>query len=147
LPAGGSDWVEWHRQYDDPGAPLARRRRIVATEIDAWLDAHPTGPIQLTSICAGQGRDLLPTLAARAETGRIDVYLVELDSDNARFARESGAGLDLGGFEADDRGIANPQRAGGDRDLDPEPAPARPDAGDPALVRPGRLRGAGVPRP
>ncbi len=99
MPAGGRDWVEWHRQYDDPTAPLARRLAIVTAEIEAWLDANPTRPIQVTSICAGQGRDLLPALAERRETRRIDVCLVELDPDNARLARRLGAEIDLGGFE------------------------------------------------
>lgn len=99
MPAGDSDWVEWHRSYDDPGEPLARRLRIVTAEIEAWLDAHPDGPAAITSICAGQGRDLLGALARRDDTRRIAVGLIELDPDNARSARERAAGIDLRGFE------------------------------------------------
>ena len=93
------DWVDWHRQYDDPAAPLARRREIVAAEVGSWLDAHPSVPITVLSICAGQGRELLPALARRGDADRIDARLVELDPDNARLARAAGAGLGLRRFE------------------------------------------------
>jgi hypothetical protein len=99
VPADGRDWVEWHRPYDDPSTALARRLGIVTTAIGDWLDGRPQGPVAMTSICAGQGRDLLGALAGREDTRRIEACLVELDPGNARLARERGGEIDLGGFE------------------------------------------------
>src|SRR5690242_4741082 len=52
------DWVQWHRGYDDPLHPLARRLEIVVGLIRRQLDTAPAGPIRVLSLCAGDGRDL-----------------------------------------------------------------------------------------
>ena len=93
-----SDWYGWHAAYDEPGSPLERRLRIVRGHIGAWL-AERSGPVRVVSACAGQGRDLLPVLAA-AHRDDVRARLVELDPANAdaaeRTVRDSGlAGVEV----------------------------------------------------
>jgi hypothetical protein len=56
------DWVEWHRDYDDPGSLLSRRGELVQRHLRAELDRAPAGGIRLISLCAGQGRDVTGAL-------------------------------------------------------------------------------------
>jgi hypothetical protein len=92
---GARDWVGWHRPYDVPGSSLAVRLELVQGHIARALDAAPPGPIQIVSMCAGQGRDLIG--AARDHPRKSDVHarLVELDAGNAAIARELADGADL----------------------------------------------------
>ena len=53
------DWVEWHRDYDDPGSLLSRRGELVQGRLRAELDRAPAGDVRLISLCAGQGRDVI----------------------------------------------------------------------------------------
>ena len=48
------DWVEWHRDYDDPGSLLSRRLELVQGHLRAELDHAPAGDIRLISLCAGR---------------------------------------------------------------------------------------------
>jgi hypothetical protein len=88
------DWIDWHKQYDDPESNISRRLEIVRQRLRETLDTRP-GALRLISMCAGQGVDVIPVLA---ESGRRDVeaLLVELDSRLAGIAAESArsAGLD-----------------------------------------------------
>ena len=59
----GRDWRAWHEAYDDPGSQLARRLAAVQARIADALDTAPPGPLRAVSMCAGQGRDLIPVLA------------------------------------------------------------------------------------
>ncbi|MEU4578493.1 SAM-dependent methyltransferase [Nonomuraea sp. NPDC023979] len=79
------DWVSWHDDYDRPGSSLGRRLAVVQGAVRAALDA---GAERVVSLCAGQGRDLLPVLAAHPRRGRVRARLVELDERNARLAEE-----------------------------------------------------------
>lgn len=88
------DYREWHRQYDDPGSSLSWRLETVRGLIGRALDATE-GPVQVLSLCAGDGRDVLGVLAGREDAARVAVTLVELDPGLAAAAREraSAAGL------------------------------------------------------
>jgi hypothetical protein len=57
------DWLEWHRDYDDPGSLLSRRLELVQGYLRAELDRAPAGGVRLISLCAGQGRDVIGVLA------------------------------------------------------------------------------------
>ena len=80
------DWAEWHRAYDDPESRLARRLRVVQHHLRRAIDARP-GPIRIISMCAGEGRDVIPVLAQHRRRGEIIARLVELDLRNATAAR------------------------------------------------------------
>lgn len=85
------DYRAWHRDYDDPGSSLAQRLRVVQQRLGERLSAASSGQIRLVSICAGQGRDVVPVLAQHSRGGEVDAVLLEIDPQNATVARESAA--------------------------------------------------------
>lgn len=90
----GVDWQEWHQGYADPTSSLSARLAVVRQRIGEALDALGPRCTRILSLCAGDGRDLLPELAARPEVDA-DVLLVELDPSLA----------DRGGQRAADLGL------------------------------------------
>ena len=88
------DWLDWHQAYDDPGSSLSLRLGIVRERIGVALDESGPRTRRVLSLCAGDGRDLLPMLAARPHLSP-EVLLVELDPTLARGAAENAAGLGL----------------------------------------------------
>jgi len=98
MPDEQRDYAEWHRAYDDPSSQLSRRLRVVQAYLRRAIDDHP-GPIQLISMCAGEGRDVIPVLAAHPRRGEIAARLVELDPRNAAAARSAAAAAGLAHVE------------------------------------------------
>jgi hypothetical protein len=86
---------DWHAEYDDPGSSLAARLAIVQDELEKALGRRPAGPIRLLSICAGQGRDVIPVLANHPRLQDVRAVLVDIDPDNVAAAKLAGevAGL------------------------------------------------------
>ena len=74
-----TDWTLWHAGYEDPAHPLARRLRIVQALLHEALSAKPEGPIALTSVCAGDGRDVRGVLADHPRAADVSAVLVEKD--------------------------------------------------------------------
>ena len=91
------DWHEWHRQYDDPGSSLSRRLTVVREQVRRLLTTAPLRPIRLVSMCAGDGRDVLPVLAETAAD--VVATLVELDPGLGKTARRTAGELGLAGVE------------------------------------------------
>lgn len=85
---GGRDWIEWHRDYEDPASALSWRLRTVQRQIRDTLDTAPAGPIGVASLCAGDGRDILGVLADHPRTLDVHGLLVEQHPDLAAGARE-----------------------------------------------------------
>ncbi len=83
------DWVQWHGDSDDPNSGLARRLRIVRMRIAEALDRSPAGTIRVASMCAGEGRDLLPVLQNHPRARDVIGRLVELDPRLVERARAS----------------------------------------------------------
>ena len=81
-----TDWVAWHRDYDDPGSDLSARRRSVQRQVEDWLDSRPGEDLRVVSACSGDGRDLLEVLARRPDGDRVRALLLELDEDLAASA-------------------------------------------------------------
>ncbi|HET9168484.1 MAG TPA: class I SAM-dependent methyltransferase [Actinospica sp.] len=90
------DWKAWHERYDDPASDFSKRLATVRDRIRDALDQAPAGPLRAISLCAGQGRDLIPLLAEHPRGRDVRARLVELDADNTAFARAlvAEAGLD-----------------------------------------------------
>ncbi|HEX3781875.1 MAG TPA: class I SAM-dependent methyltransferase [Pseudonocardiaceae bacterium] len=90
------DWNAWHAAYDRPDSRLAQRLVMVQAQIRAVLDNAPPGPLNVISVCAGQGRDLLGVLVDHPRREDVRAVLVELDPTNTEFAHDlaHAAGLD-----------------------------------------------------
>ena len=83
-----TDWRAWHEPYDDPDSPLSQRLSTVRRHVEEWLRSRGDASSAAISMCAGQGRDLLPLLADRPN---VRARLVELDPASAAVA-SAGAG-------------------------------------------------------
>ncbi|WP_433614730.1 class I SAM-dependent methyltransferase family protein [Dactylosporangium sp. CA-139114] len=98
MVTGSIDWHDWHRPYADDTSALSRRLRLVQQHINDWLDERPERSLQVVSVCAGQGRDLIGVLAQRPDAGRVRAALIESDPGNVAAARESIAAAGLAGI-------------------------------------------------
>jgi hypothetical protein len=90
------DWYAWHRLYNDPTSKRAQRLAQMQEVVLQALQGLPDGPIDLLSLCAGQGREIVGALQRRPRPGDVNVRMIELDPRNAeiadRLVREAGAG-------------------------------------------------------
>jgi hypothetical protein len=103
------DWVEWHRDYDDPGSLLSRRGELVRGHLRAELERAPAGDVRLISLCAGQGRDVIGALTGHPRRHDVRARLVELDERNVALARQAAQAAGLPRVEVlqTDAGIAD----------------------------------------
>lgn len=98
-----TDWVAWHAGYDDPGSSLSRRLAVVQRRLGQALDRLPPGAARLLSLCAGDGRDVLPVLAGHPRGGDVQAVLVELDPGLAE--RAAAGGLEVRNADAGDTDV------------------------------------------
>ncbi|NGM14252.1 class I SAM-dependent methyltransferase [Verrucosispora sioxanthis] len=92
------DWLQWHQAYDSPNSSLARRLHVVQHDLRRALTEAPHdehGPRRLISICAGDGRDVLPVLAEHDGGRTIEALLIERDPTLSQRARTAAIGLGL----------------------------------------------------
>jgi hypothetical protein len=82
------DWFAWHSPYNDPGSALSRRLAMVQADLAEALDGCQPGRVQVVSMCAGQGRDILGVLARHPRAGDVMARLVESDPRNVALARQ-----------------------------------------------------------
>jgi predicted RNA methylase len=93
------DWAAWHSAYDDPSSPLSIRLRCVQSHLSDAIDQAPAGRVQLVSLCAGQGRDVIGVLARHHRCGDVCAVLVESDPRNVAMARQAASGRGLSQVE------------------------------------------------
>jgi hypothetical protein len=86
-----SDWTAWHAHYDDPDSSLSQRLAEVRQQIAVALDRAAPGSIRLLSLCAGDGRDVLPVLADHPRGPDVRGRLVEFDPALSEAARAAAA--------------------------------------------------------
>lgn len=79
------DWHEWYEQYEDPTSSLSQRLVVVQRRLREQLGG-PQPVASILSLCAGDGRDIMPLLADR-QTSPPLLTLVELDDELAAAAR------------------------------------------------------------
>lgn len=72
------DWHQWHGAYEHNPA-LQKRLALVRKHLSRCLDRSAPGEIRIISVCAGDGRDVLKTLADHKRIGDARVRLVEMD--------------------------------------------------------------------
>lgn len=89
------DYVKWLDRYDDPDSPLSWRLRMVQEWLHKDLDSR-RGQVEIVSVCAGDGRDIIDVLQTRHDADRVNVVLLEAHPDVADLARQRArdAGLD-----------------------------------------------------
>lgn len=95
MAAQDSHWARWHDAYEDPSSSLSHRLTVVRQRLSDALDAAPTGPLRLLSMCAGQGRDVIPTLAEHPRGPEVRALLVEADRSLVEDARGAAAQVGL----------------------------------------------------
>jgi Putative methyltransferase len=93
-----TDWLDWHRPYGDATSALSRRLRVVQGWLGRWLDGR-AGAVDVVSVCAGQGQDVIGVLARRADAGRVRATLLEYDERNVRAARAAADAAGLSGLD------------------------------------------------
>jgi len=96
------DWELWHRQYDHADSSLVERLDGVRRDLRRALSEGPcdaNGVVQLTTICAGEARDVLPVLAELNGDPPVEATLIEFDPLLAERARTSATELGLSGVE------------------------------------------------
>jgi hypothetical protein len=92
------DWFAWHSPYGEPDSYLSRRLAMVQARLGEAMDRCQPGRIQVISMCAGQGRDILGVLSGHARASDVVARLVESDPRNVAFARQGAscfAGVDV----------------------------------------------------
>jgi hypothetical protein len=92
---GLRDWAQWHTGYDDPSSFLSARLRAVQARLAQAIDTAPAGELQLVSLCAGQGRDVIGVLSDHPRRDDVRALLVEFDAGIADVARRSAAAAEL----------------------------------------------------
>ena len=97
--AAVKDWVAWHREYDDPSSSLSARLDCVRRHLAAAIDQMPPGSLQVVSLCAGQGHDVIGVLSGHPRRDDVRALLVESDPRNARLAAQRAAAAGLGQVE------------------------------------------------
>jgi hypothetical protein len=50
--SAGTDWVAWHRDYEDPASALSRRLRVVQDQLRLALPARHWEPVKVISLCS-----------------------------------------------------------------------------------------------
>jgi hypothetical protein len=92
-----TDWGAWHRDYEDPDSALSRRLRVVQDQLRRALPVRPQKPVQVISLCAGRGDDVIRVLRDYDYADLVRARLVECDPRNidAMSASALAAGLTL----------------------------------------------------
>ncbi len=96
------DWQQWHGHYDRNDQSLVQRLEAVQRDLRRALAEAASGAdgvVRLTTVCAGDGRDVLPVLAERDGDRPVRATLIELDPVLAERARTRAANLGLSGVE------------------------------------------------
>ena len=85
------DYRAWHQDYDDPDSALSQRLAVVQQRLGERLSAAHAGRLRLISMCAGQGRDVIPVLQRHPRGPDVGAALLEIDTENVGLARRLAA--------------------------------------------------------
>ncbi|MFL6137244.1 MAG: class I SAM-dependent methyltransferase [Frankiaceae bacterium] len=110
------DWFAWHRLYDDPTSKRAKRLERMQSAVLQALESVSSGPVELLSVCAGQGREISGALERFSRPREVNVRMIELDPRNAACAETAVRAAGSGRVEVtiDDAGLRR-HYAGGAR--------------------------------
>jgi len=96
------DWRDWHQHYDNPNSSISLRLALVQRDLRRALAEAPNdenGMVNLITMCAGEGRDVLPVLAQENSGRPVRAILVEYDEALAERARTAVRDLHLSDVE------------------------------------------------
>jgi hypothetical protein len=93
------DWVAWHAAYHDPASSLSARLRRVRSHLSDAIGQAPAGQVDLVSLCAGQGHDVIGVLPHHPRRDDVRAVLVESNAHNAGLARRAAAEAGLSRVE------------------------------------------------
>ena len=96
------DWRDWHQHYDNPNSSISLRLELVQRDLRRALSEAPNdenGVVNLITMCAGEGRDVLPVLAEENSGRPVKATLVEYDQTLAQHARTAVEDLQLSAVE------------------------------------------------
>jgi Putative methyltransferase len=88
------DWHKWHNAYDENPA-LKKRLVLVRKHLSRCLDRSAPGEVRIISVCAGDGRDVLRTLADHKRLADARARLVELDPNLVKDGESACEALEL----------------------------------------------------
>jgi hypothetical protein len=91
-----TDWLVWYEGYETYGSELAQRLAVVRQLLDETVASVDQTSLRVLSICAGDGRDVLPVLARWRERKEIHGWLIELEPELAKRARLYARAQELG---------------------------------------------------
>jgi amino acid adenylation domain-containing protein len=98
------NWSDWHKDYDQVPS-LQARLKLVGEQIAGSLDEFPPGPLQIVSICSGDGRDVISALQDHPRRNEVTVTLLDHDAESIARGRatanEAGLGQQLRFIQAD----------------------------------------------
>ncbi len=103
------DWIEWHLAYEDPAHHLTRRLEIVRRRLADALDATAAPRPRVLSLCAGDGRDVIPVLTDRGPPQPACALLVESNAALADRAMEAARRSGLADIEVRCGDAADPR--------------------------------------
>ena len=92
------EWVEWHKGYGKD-TNQARRLAVVQDKIRQALNQAAPGPIQVISMCAGDGRDLSGALQGHPRSRDVRARLVEFDGELTKAGRDRFSQIDAPGVD------------------------------------------------
>ncbi len=81
--------------YRERHSHFSRRLGLVQAALERAITAAPDGPVFVLDICGGEGRVLLPVLAAHARRADVRGVIVELDAASVAAAADRIAELEL----------------------------------------------------
>jgi hypothetical protein len=94
-----TDWLAWHAEYETPQSALSQRLSVVQELLAEAVVSHKDQHLRVLSICAGDGRDVLPVLARTGSRRKISGRLIELEPELAERARRELIRAGLRGLE------------------------------------------------
>ena len=89
------NWSDWYKDYESFPS-LQARLQLVQAQIVATLNECPPGEIKITSLCAGDGRDVIGALQNHPRRNDVSARLLDDDLESINRGREMAEQAGLG---------------------------------------------------
>lgn len=88
-------WSGWPEKIYQ-NTSYQQRLAGVQSQVAAFLDAAPLGPLRILNMCAGDGRDVIDAVSDHPRRGDVSAWFVELDRTSVDMGRDRAAQKGLG---------------------------------------------------